>query len=158
MTKSTITRTWIVGLIVLVAGLLVGGLGIGLMLAAGGTYTPAASGNGMDFVPRIDGFFWTTIGLMIVGFTAAAVGGVVQLVAWIGALINTDALTEKTWFVVLLAGGLTGLFVGLVGFAVMIAYLIAGPDGTAEQRPPMPQMPEVPPQAQPYTATIAPTS
>ncbi|HKS70072.1 MAG TPA: hypothetical protein VJQ45_06610, partial [Ktedonobacterales bacterium] len=121
MTKLTITRTWVIGLIVLVAGLLVGGLGVGLMFAAGGTYEPAASGYGTDFVPRLDGLFWLTIGMMVVGFTAAAAGGVMQLVAWIGALVNTYALADKTWFVVLLTGGLVGLAFGLVGFAVMIA-------------------------------------
>lgn len=154
MTKSTITRTWIAGLIVIVAGLIVGGLGVGLMLAYGGTYTPAVSGSGYDFVPRIDGFFWTTIALMVAGFGAALIGGVLQLVAWIGALIGTYALADKTWFVVLLAGGLAGLAFGLVGFAVMVAYLIAGPDVTTGERQQVP--PPAPPA--PYTTTLAPTS
>lgn len=157
MTKSTITRTWIAGLIAIVAGLIVGGLGVGLMLAYGGTYTPAVSGSGYDFVPRLDGFFWTTIGLMVVGFGAALVGGVMQLVAWIGALIGTYALADKTWFVVLLAGGLAGLAFGLVGFAVMVAYLIAGPDVTTSQHQ---QLPSAPPAA-PYTTSstsLAPMS
>lgn len=158
MTKLTITRTWVIGLIVLVAGLLVGGLGVGLMFAAGGTYEPAASGYGTDFVPRLDGLFWLTIGMMVVGFTAAAAGGVMQLVAWIGALVNTYALADKTWFVVLLTGGLVGLAFGLVGFAVMIAYLIAGPDGTVGERQQMiPPAPPAPP-APPYPASVAPTS
>lgn len=129
MTKSTITRVWIAGLIVLVAGLLVGGVSLGLMLALGGSYTPAASGNGYDFVPTINGFFWTTVGFMIVGFTVAAAGGIVQLAAWIGALVNTYQLEDKAWFIVLVAGGLLGLAFGLIGFAAMVAYLIAGPDG-----------------------------
>ena len=49
------------------------------------------------------------------------IGGVIgQFVAWIGALVRTAALTDKTWFVVLLVTGLLG--VGPVG---MIVYLIA---------------------------------
>jgi hypothetical protein len=138
MTKPTITRTWIAGLIVLAAGLLVGGVSLGLMLAYGGHFTAAPNGNGYDFVPRLDGFFWTMVSLMIVGFTAAAVGGVVQLAAWIGALVNTNRLQDKTWFLILLVGGLLGLVVSLAGFAVMVAYLVAGPDGTAIRQPAMP--------------------
>ena len=129
MAKRSITRLWLAGLIALAAGLLVGGLGIGFMLAFGGTYTPAPSGSGYDFAPRIDGFFWAMVSLMIVGFAVAAAGGIAQLAAWIGALVNTYQLQDKTWFVVLLVGGLLGLAFGLVGFATMVAYLVAGPDG-----------------------------
>jgi hypothetical protein len=128
MTKSTVTKLWIAGLIVVVAGLLVGGISTGLMLAFGGHFVSAANGNGNDFVPTLDGFFWTMVTLMIVGFSAAAVGGVLQLAAWVGALVNTYQFVDKTWFVVLLVGGFIGLGVTLVGYAVMIAYFVAGPD------------------------------
>ena len=46
------------------------------------------------------------------------------LVSWIGALLNTWRLESKTWFAVLLLLGIFNL-----GFFAMIAYLIAGPDG-----------------------------
>jgi hypothetical protein len=131
MAKSTITRTWLAGLVALALGLIVAGLSIALMLAYGGTFAAAASGNGYDFVPSFDGFFWTMVGLMIAGFSFTAVGGLVQLAAWIGALVNTYRLEDKTWFAVVLAGGLLGLAFGLLGFAAMVAYLIAGPDGMA---------------------------
>ena len=147
MTKLGITRMWLAGLIVLVVGLLIGGVSLGLMLANGGTWEPAASGSGSDFVPTINGFFWTTVGFMIAGFTIAAVGSVIQLAAWIGALVNTYQLEDKAWFIVLLAGGLLGLAFGLVGFAVMVAYLVAGPEGAPERalRPPIPAMQPAPP-------------
>jgi hypothetical protein len=135
MTKSTITRTWIAGLVVLAAGLVVGGISLGLMLAYGGTFTAAPSGNGYDFVPRTDSFFWTTVGFMLLGFTVAAVGGIVQLAAWVGALINTNRMADKTWFAVLLIGGLVGLVFAPVGFAAMVAYLVAGPDGMLVEQP-----------------------
>ncbi len=132
------------GLIVLVAGLVVGGVSLGLMLANGGTWTPAPTGNGSDFIPTINGFFWTTVGFMIVGFTVAAAGGIVQLAAWIGALVNTYQLEDKAWFIALLAGGLLGLAFGLIGFAAMVAYLVAGPDGmpTRQLRASMPGAPQ----------------
>ncbi|HKT36899.1 MAG TPA: hypothetical protein VJR48_00920 [Ktedonobacterales bacterium] len=129
MSKASITRMWIAGLIVLVAGLAMGGISLGLMLANGGTWVPAASGSGSDFVPTINGFFWTTVGFMIVGFTIAVAGGIVQLAAWIGALVNTYQIEDKAWFIILLAGGLLGLVSGVIGFAAMVAYLVAGPDG-----------------------------
>ena len=57
----------------------------------------------------------------------AIVGGAIGgLVSWIGALLNTWRLESKTWFAVLLLLGIFNL-----GFFAMIAYLIAGPDGTA---------------------------
>ena len=155
MTKSTITKTWIAGLIVIVAGLFVGGISLALMLAYGGTFQPAPSGTGQDFVPSMDGTFWTAVSFMILGFTAVAAGGIVQLVAWIGAMVNTYPLQDKTWFVVLLVGGLLGFAFGLVGFAVMVAYLIAGPDGAAI-REPRPQIPTPTPAPQPRE--LAPSS
>jgi hypothetical protein len=133
MAKSTITKLWIAGLIVVVGGLLMGGISLGLMLAYGGHFVAAANGNGNDFVPTLDGFFWTMVSLMIVGFTVAAVGGVLQLAAWVGALVSTYQFVDKTWFAVLLVGGFIGLGVTLVGYAVMIAYFVAGPDSPEDQ-------------------------
>jgi hypothetical protein len=131
MKKSTIVRTWLGGLVALAAGLLVAAVSIGLMLAYGGTFTQASSTGGYDFVPTLDGFFWMTVGGIVIGCAFAAAGGLIQLVAWIGALISTYRVPDKTWFAILLAGGVLGLAFGLVGFAAMVAYLIAGPDGMA---------------------------
>lgn len=135
MKKSTVTRTWLAGLVLLAAGLLVAGISLGLMLAYGGTFTKAPTGNGYDFVPSYNGYFWTAVSIMVAGFIAAAVAGLVQLAAWIGALVNTYQLQDKAWFAVLLAGGVLGLAFGLIGFAAMVAYLIAGPDGMAAAQP-----------------------
>jgi hypothetical protein len=129
MSKSTITRTWLAGLVALAVGLVVAAFSIGLMLAYGGTFTNTDTPNGYQFVPHFDSFFWTTVGVMIAGFAVVAFGGIIQLVAWIGALINTFRLHDKTWFAVLLAGGVLSMAFGFVGFAVMVAYLVAGPDG-----------------------------
>jgi hypothetical protein len=131
MSRSTIVRTWLGGLIAVAGGLALAGVCVGLMLGFGGTFTPAATGQGYDFEPTLNGFFWTTVGGIVFGGVLAMVGGLVQLAAWVGALINTNRLEEKTWFGVLLASGLIGFVVGLVGFAGMLAYVIAGPDGMA---------------------------
>jgi hypothetical protein len=138
MTKSTITKTWIGGLVVFAAGLLVAGVGVFLMLVYGGTFNQVAGNpNSYNFVPRIDSFFWTTVAVMFVGGTFALVGGIVQLAAWIGALVNSYLLPEKTWFLVVLIGGIASLFFGLIGFAVMVAYVVAAPDGTPYRQPPL---------------------
>jgi hypothetical protein len=138
MTKATIVKLWLAGLAVLIAGLAVAGISLGLMLAYGGSYVAAPTGNGYEFVPRLDGFFWGTVGFMIVGGVIAAVGATAQLAAWIGAMVNTYPLADKTWFVILLAGGLIGLSFGLLHLGVMIAYIVAGPDEAALRRPAIP--------------------
>jgi hypothetical protein len=57
----------------------------------------------------------------------AIVGGAIgQFIAWIGAVVNTSRLEDKTWFVVLLVLGLLSF-----GFIAMLVYVLAGPDGTA---------------------------
>ena len=70
---------------------------------------------------------WSLIGLGILGAVAAMGGAIGGLVSWIGALLNTWQLDSKGWFVGLL---LLGIF--NFGFFAMIAYVLAGPDGTAE--------------------------
>lgn len=138
MTKSMVTRIWIGGLVVLAAGLVAAAVGVGLMLAYGGTFTQTGDPSQMQFVPDYGGFFWTTIWVIVLGGILAAVGGVVQLVAWIGALVNSYMLPEKTWFAITLIGGILGLGFGLIGFATMVAYVIAAPDGTLYRRPQVP--------------------
>lgn len=128
MSRSVVTKTWLGGLGAIVVGVLIVGVGVGSMLAFGGTLQPAPSGSGFDWTPARDSAFWTSVGAIVVGGTVILVGSLVQLVAWIGAVMNTYSLTDKTWFVVLLVGGVVGLAFGLVGMAVMVAYLIAGPD------------------------------
>jgi hypothetical protein len=121
MSKATVTRLFIgsliafgTGAIVAIAAVLIA-LASDVILMAGG-----------DIVGiRGSAAAWILIGLGIVG-TVAMMGGLISgLVAWIGALLNTWQLESKTWFAVLL---LTGIF--NFGFIAMIAYVIAGPDGT----------------------------
>lgn len=131
MKKSTINKTWIGGLVVFAAGLVLAGISVGLMLTYGGAFNYNDATQGYDFVPVRDGFFWSMVGLIVVGGVIAAAGGVVQLAAWIGALVNTGMVPDKTWFAIVLVGGILGLFFGLIGFAAMLAYVVAGPDGTA---------------------------
>ena len=130
MTKSMITKVWIGGLAAFAAGAVVAMLGVFLMLGYGGTFTQIAGTNNYDFVPNMSGFFWVTVGLIVTGGVIGLVGSIVQFAAWIGGLVNSYALPSKSWFLVLLMGGLLSFFFAPIGFGAMIAYVIAAPDGS----------------------------
>ena len=88
---------------------------------------------------------WTLLGLMGLAMLLLLFAAVAHFVAWIGAVLNTAQLPDKTWFVVLLVVGLLGLV-----FIATVAYVIAGPDGVkakeeASALPPAGGVPQVPP-------------
>lgn len=121
MTKPTVTRVFVGSLLALFGGLI-------LMFAA--MWAAYANGalimNGPDVTGVESTFFgWSMVALAILGCIAVMGGAIGQFVAWIGAVLNTSRLEDKTWFVVLLVLGLLSF-----GFIAMIAYVIAGPDGT----------------------------
>jgi len=122
MSKTTVTRLFIGSGIAIVAGALLSIAAIWLAIA-----NDVFVMSGPDIVGIHGGALgWTLIGFGIVGAIAMAGGAIGGLVSWIGALLNTWSLESKTWFAVLLLLGIFNL-----GFFAMIAYLIAGPDGTA---------------------------
>lgn len=129
MTKSTVTRTWVGGLAVFAAGIVASIVGVSLMLAYGGVFTQVAGTNNYDFTPNLDGFFWTAVAIIVVGGLITLVGSIVQLAAWIGGLVNSYLLPSKGWFAVLLLGGVLSLGFAPIGFAAMLAYVVAAPDG-----------------------------
>lgn len=69
-------------------------------------------------------FGWTMLGLAAVAVLGMLAAVAAQLLAWVGAVLNTAQLPDKTWFVVVLVGGLVSL-----GFLATLAYVIGGPDG-----------------------------
>jgi DNA-binding CsgD family transcriptional regulator len=123
MSKSGVTRLFVGSVAAFIAAVV---LGIVAMAAAfgGGAFVM----DGPDVVGvNSSAFTWTMIALAalaLVAMICAAIGG---LVAWIGALLNTAQLEEKTWFVLLLVLGLLSF-----GFVAMVAYVLAGPDGTRQ--------------------------
>ena len=155
MTKRTITIWWLIGTGVLIVGGLLA-LFSSLALAS---HIGTLTGNfrpGATFVP--DSYFWTLVSFILLGGFAVLGGIVVQFVAWIGAVINTNRLVDKTWFNVLLWCGVAGIvlnFVGgfgaLLGWGLMIVYLIGGPDGMAVEPMMLRTTPVEPPR------TLAPT-
>jgi hypothetical protein len=71
----------------------------------------------------------TAVTRIFLGSILAVVAGVFiaigAVVAWVGALLNTAQLEDKTWFVVLLVLGLFSF-----GWLATAAYVIAGPDSS----------------------------
>ncbi|MBM7797131.1 hypothetical protein JOE57_000052 [Microlunatus panaciterrae] len=121
MDKPLIVKLFVGSLIALV------GAGV-LFLVAGGLaiWQDSFVMNGPDVVGIKSGpFGWTMIGLAGIAVLVMVCAAIAQFVAWVGAVLNTAQLDDKAWFLVLL---LTGLF--SLGFVAMIAYVIAGPDGT----------------------------
>ena len=121
MTKSTVTKIFVGSLIAITGG---------VVLLAAGVWLAYANGTFIMRGPDVVGihpsaFTWSMGGLAIVGILAVIGGALGQFVAWIGAVLNTSRLEDKTWFIVLLVLGLLSF-----GFVAMLVYLVAGPDGT----------------------------
>lgn len=143
MRKRTVTRTWIAGLIVIAVGLIAAAVGGALIAGLGGTWSGPTSKP--IFTPSYDSFFWGMVALCASGGLVMVVGALIQLVAWIGALVNTARAQDKTWFILLLVLGLVGL-----QFIMMIVYLVAGPDVPESPRAyTPPYAPPAPPPAAP---------
>ena len=135
MTKTMIRKLF-VGSLVALAGALILLTGAGALAYANGSFKM----RGPDVVGiRATPFGWVMIGLAVVALLVLIAAAVTQFVAWIGAVLNTARLEDKTWFVVLLVTGLLSF-----GFIAMIAYLIAGPDDSpAVGRPRMTEAPRL---------------
>jgi hypothetical protein len=122
MSKATVTKLFIGSLLAIAGGLALF-LIAGLLAYANSAFVM----NGPDVVGiQSGGLAWTAVMLAGVGILAMAAGAMGQFTAWIGAVLNTAQLQDKTWCVVL-------LFLGVVsfGFIAMLFYVVAGPDGTA---------------------------
>jgi len=132
MSKATVTRLFIGSAIAAAAGAIVAIASVWLAIA-----NDVFVMNGPDVVGiQASALAWILLALGIVGGVALAGGLIGGLVSWIGALLNTSQLDSKAWFIALL---LLGIF--NFGIFAMIAYVVAGPDGTAavsRQRAPVP--------------------
>ena len=123
MSKKNVTRLLVGALVAVGAGFVLGFAALWAALASdaidvgGGDVIDVNGGSGA----------WTALGLVIVGSLAILGGSIAAVVSWIGALLNTWQLEDKTWFASLLALGLLGF-----GVLAMIAYVVAGPDGTKQ--------------------------
>jgi hypothetical protein len=120
MTKSLIVRLFWGSLIGLVAGLVLVGI-TGALAISNDIFV--MSGPDVTGV-KSSVLSWTLLGLLGLAILILLLAAVAHFVAWIGAVLNTAHLPDKTWFVVLLVVGVLGLV-----FLATAAYVIAGPDG-----------------------------
>lgn len=124
MAKSTISKLFVGGVVAALAGAIACIVAV-IGLFANGTFVVNGSVVGINWA----GFTAPLIVTGVLGCLAVFGGFVAGLIAWIGALFNTVQLDDKTWFVLLLVLGLLSF-----GFFAMVAYVIAGPDGTLTAR------------------------
>ena len=123
MSKKNVTRLFVAAIVAVGAGLLLGFAALWAALAS-----DAIDIGGSDVIDVNGGSgAWTALGLVIVGSLVILAGTVAAVVSWLAALLNTWQLADKLWFASLLALGLLGF-----GVVAMIAYVVAGPDGTKE--------------------------
>jgi hypothetical protein len=121
VSKPIVTRLFIGGGLAVIAGAI---LGVAAVWTAVATDTFVM--NGPDIVGlRGSALAWSLLAIGIVGGLTILFCIISSLVAWIGALLNTWHLDSKAWFIALLLIGIFNL-----GFFAMIAYVVAGPDGT----------------------------
>jgi hypothetical protein len=123
MSKKNVTRLFVGAVVAVGAGLVLGVAALWTALAS-----DAIDVGGSDVIDVNGGSgAWTALGLVIGGSLVILVGTVAAVVSWISALLNTWQLEDKVWFASLLGLGLLGF-----GVVAMIAYVVAGPDGTKE--------------------------
>ncbi len=126
MSKRTVTKLFLGGARAVIAGAIIAVAAVWV-----GVANDVFVMNGPDLVGLRGGALtWSLLALGIVASLAMAAGLIADLVSWIGALLNLSQLESKTWFVVLLVLGIFNF--GIVG---MLAYVIAGPNGTSEGTP-----------------------
>ena len=120
MSKSVVTRLFIGAALAMIVGLLITVAALisalaGGVITIGGPAVVTVSGSGFAGM-----LVW-----FVVAAIAFSLGAVLGIASWIGALLNTYQLEDKTWFLAVLVLGLISL-----GWIAMIAYVVAGPDGT----------------------------
>ena len=129
MSQSVITRLFVGGLGALIAGVVAATFCVFWAFASGGFVVSGHDVVGVNGT----GFTWTLVGLIVASGFVMLGGIIAGIVAWIGALLNTVQLPDKTWFVLLLVLGLLSF-----GFFAMVAYVIAGPDSAQQEPRPAP--------------------
>lgn len=124
MSKTFVTRLFVGAVVAVAAGVVVA-LATVVSALAGGVVT-----LGGPTVLSVDGAaFAGALPWLVIASLVIAGGALAALASWIGALVNTFGLDDKAWFVALLVLGLFSF-----GWAAMVAYVVAGPDGTIDGR------------------------
>jgi hypothetical protein len=103
---------------------------LGIVAVASGIANGAITIGGPNVVTVNGGAFASALAVLAIAAVLIGGGTIVGVLAWVGALIATSHLEDKTWFLLLLALGLWSF-----GFVAMVAYVLAGPDPSSEEAP-----------------------
>jgi len=133
MQKVRIRKWWLWGLVALVpAGILIPSSALALADHLGKVTDDARYAFGDDRYAQ------TMVALIVLGALSAIGGFAAGLVAWVGAVRNTQHLPDQRWYRTLRWCGIGGLVtVPLVGVGALIlgaatmAYVVGGPDALA---------------------------
>jgi hypothetical protein len=120
MSKATVTWLFVGAVLAVVVGLLVALVAVIAALAGG-----AVTIGGPAVITVNGDALAGNLGWLAIGAVAVVARELAAIASWIGALVNTVKLEDKTWFVALLVLGLVSL-----GWVAMGAYVLAGPDST----------------------------
>jgi hypothetical protein len=123
MSKPTVTRLFFGAIAALAVGLVMSLATIIAALAGGAIHIGGPSVVHVNAAAIAGALPWLLIAAVV--FAAGAAGA---LASWVGALLNTWKLEDKTWFVALLVLGVFSF-----GWIAMAAYVIAGPDSTSRE-------------------------
>lgn len=123
MSKPTVVRLFVGSVVAVLAGIILGFSAVLVALASESLVMEGPDVVGIEST----GLAWALVVLAAIAVLAMVGGAIGGMVAWIGALLNTAQLEDKTWFVLLLVLGLFSF-----GLIAMIAYVIGGPDGLRE--------------------------
>jgi hypothetical protein len=124
MSKTTITWLFVAAIAAVLTGIVIG---IGATFE--GLANHAVVLGGPQLVSLNGDVLAWTIAAHLTASLVIAGGSVAAIAAWVGALLNTNRLDDKTWFAALLLLGLVSL-----GWVAMIAYVFAGPDSTPREK------------------------
>jgi hypothetical protein len=116
-----VTTVFLGSLVAVIAGAVLAFAAVWFAYASGAFVMSGPDVTGIETTP----FAWAMVGIFVLAMLAIIGGLIGGLVSWIGALLNTAQVDDKTWFIVLLVLGVLSF-----GIVAMIAYVIAGPDGT----------------------------
>jgi hypothetical protein len=135
VSRRTIAKTFGASLVAMVAALVLLAVAGGLAYANGSFVMDGPDVVGVRSTP----FGWVMIGLAALAVLTLMGAAVAQFVAWVGAVVHTAQLADKTWFIVLLVLGMFSF-----GFIAMVIYLLAGPKDPDLPQTPSPAVAEQP--------------
>jgi hypothetical protein len=117
MSRSVIAKLFFGSLIAIAAAVVL--VAIAVAVAVGSS---SLTMHGQEVVGVQAPFGWAIVLAAILAGLVFFAGSLAQLVAWIGALIETAPIENKAWFIILLVAGLLGF-----GLIAMLVYLLAEP-------------------------------